>query len=345
MLHTQILQCSPTDEDFYCAQAPAGYGGFRENFNSSHAYFENLFLYYWLTGDYSVVEMLQRGANGMRDYLCPGRWDAGRPMCGPDEQRADFWAGLTSRSATQWYETFRFVGLASDDGSYLDDYRGNLARAVTQHYVEVTQNGRPYGFWLSAFDFTENGEEIWPPQLPSAGTTYSDQLWMVSLYDMNTLYHYMVDTQDQPLGNPAIPPSQILIAWANTLADFGSIVDPGGDGWPAGDGTADGSWPNFVGFSWEGERIGGTLTDVWAELVGDDPHLYDTGKSTLTALFFRAGQLSGDERLIAMGCETLRFSIQAAQREFTPMGKIQGEYLSRVPMALGRVTNDSLCFE
>ena len=36
---------------FYCGQAPTGYGAYRTDFNSSHAYFENLFLYYWLTGD------------------------------------------------------------------------------------------------------------------------------------------------------------------------------------------------------------------------------------------------------------------------------------------------------
>ena len=44
---------------FTFGQALAGYGGYRENFNSSHAYFDNLFLYYWLTGDESVVEMLR----------------------------------------------------------------------------------------------------------------------------------------------------------------------------------------------------------------------------------------------------------------------------------------------
>lgn len=343
MLHTQILQCGPVDEDFYCGQAPAGYNAFRANFNGSHAYFENLFLYYWLTGDYTVVETLQRGANSMRDYLCPGRWDAGRPMCAPDEQRSDFWAGLTGRAAVQWYETFRFVGLASDDPSYLDDYKGNLARAVTLHYVQVNQNDRTYGFWLSAFDFTEDGNDVWPPRPLTPGTYWSDQLWMVSLYDMQTMYHYMIDTQDEPLGIPAIPPSEILIAWANTLVDFGSTLDPGGDGWLPGDGTADGSWPNILLFSWEGDRIGGTLTDVWVELEGDDPHLYDTGKSTVTAVLLRAGQLSGDERLIAMGCDTIRFSLEAAQIEFTPMGKIQGEYLSRMPMAIARAMHEPLC--
>ncbi|HVR37742.1 MAG TPA: hypothetical protein VMU84_01500, partial [Thermoanaerobaculia bacterium] len=41
-LFTQIYRCSPTDQNFYCGQAPAGYGGYRVDFNSSHAYFDNL---------------------------------------------------------------------------------------------------------------------------------------------------------------------------------------------------------------------------------------------------------------------------------------------------------------
>ena len=41
----------PDDKWFYCGQAPTGYNAYRADFNSSHAYFENLFLYYWLTGD------------------------------------------------------------------------------------------------------------------------------------------------------------------------------------------------------------------------------------------------------------------------------------------------------
>ncbi|MGH7729710.1 MAG: S-layer homology domain-containing protein, partial [Candidatus Eiseniibacteriota bacterium] len=42
-LHTQVWRCGPDDGNFYCGQAPAGYGGYRADFNSSHAYFENLF--------------------------------------------------------------------------------------------------------------------------------------------------------------------------------------------------------------------------------------------------------------------------------------------------------------
>jgi len=251
-LHTQIMQCAPDDDWFFCGQAPAGYGGYRQDFNGSHAYFDNLFLYYWLTGDYTVVEALERGASSMRDYLCSRR--PGAP-CLPDDPPTDFWAQLTGRVASQWFAVFRFVGLASDDPSYLEDYQSGLARAVTQHYVEAQQFGTlvdwyigklvessqstnlpvsqstSYGFWLYGGD-----------PVDGPGTDTTDQLWMVSLYDMNNLYRLQRDTNDAPIGNPAIPPGQVLAAWARTLVDFGSTV--------SGDGTANGLWPNALYFTW-----------------------------------------------------------------------------------------------
>ena len=97
--------------------------------NSSHAYFDNLFLYCWLIGDYTVVETLTRGARSMRNYLCNRR--PGSP-CRPDDPPSDYWAQLTGRVAMQWFAVLRFVGLAGDDASYLEDYIAGLARAVTQ---------------------------------------------------------------------------------------------------------------------------------------------------------------------------------------------------------------------
>lgn len=218
-LHTAVMQCAPGDSYFYCGQAPAGYGGYRADFNSSHAYFDNLFLYYWLTGDYTAVDTLERGAISMRNYLCSRRPAS---ACLPDDTPSDFWAQLTGRVASQWFAVFRFVGLASDDASFLEDYRSGLARAVTQHYVEVERDGIRYGFWLPG------GSRVTGP-----GTYSTDQLWMASLYDMNMLYRLERDTNDSPIGNPPIRPSQVLASWARTLVRFGATV--------SGDGTA-GGW-------------------------------------------------------------------------------------------------------
>jgi hypothetical protein len=314
-LHTQIMQCSPEDDWFYCGQAPAGYCAYRMDFNGSHAYFDNLFLYYWLTGDYTVVETLARGASTMRDYLCSRR--PAEP-CLPDDPPADEWAHLSGRVASQWFAAFRFVGLAGADAGYLEDYRSGLARAVTQHYVEVEQSGTRYGFWLYG------GNRVDGP-----GTDTTSQLWMASLYDMNNLYRLQRDTADAAISNPAIPPSQVIAAWARTLVDFGSTV--------AGDGTAGGAWPNALDFTWSGERIGGTLASVVANLSGGDPYLYDTGKATLTALLLRAGQGTGDPPLVQMGADLTDLALNAALNDGSPLGKIQGLYLSRLHAAVARL--------
>jgi hypothetical protein len=134
MLHTQIIHGAPEDTYFYVGQSPTGYGGYRADFNSSHAYFDNLFLYYWLTGDRSVVDVLTRGASTMRQYLYPGRPAV---PCDPLSPPANEWAQVAGRVASQWIAAFRFVGLAGDDASFLEDYRGNLSRAVSQHYADL----------------------------------------------------------------------------------------------------------------------------------------------------------------------------------------------------------------
>jgi hypothetical protein len=89
MMITQIFQCGPNDSFFYCGQAPAGYGAFRADFNSSHAYFQNLMSYYWLTGDYTAVETVERGARSMRNYMCSKRPGA---ACNATDLRSDEWA-------------------------------------------------------------------------------------------------------------------------------------------------------------------------------------------------------------------------------------------------------------
>lgn len=313
-LFTQIMQCGPDDGWFYCGQAPAGYGGYRVDFNSSHAYFDNLLLYYWLTGDETVVTTLKRGGESMRNYLC-----ARRPgqACLPTDPPSDEWAALGGRVASQWNAVFRFLGLASDDAGFLDDWRGNLARAVTQYYVEARRDGVGYGFWLNApFDGGQDQS--------------SDQLWMATLYDMNQLHRLAVDTDNAPLGVPAITPRRVLTAWARTLKDYGATV--------SGDGSARGRWPNALYFSRRGGRLNGVLLGVTANTTGDDPWLYDPGKATLTAHLLRAADFSGDEGLRALGADLTDLTLEAAAADGSPLGKYQGEYLGRLPAAIQRLS-------
>lgn len=307
---TQIMQCSPTDAYFYCGQAPAGYGGFRADFNSSHAYFDNLFLHYWLTGDKTIVKQIQRGASSMRDYLCQRR---PATTCQPGDPQPDEWAILSGRVGSQWLAAFRFVGLASGDESYLDDWHGLMGVSVSRHYAQVSSGGVAYGFWTDGV-------------MGGPGTFDTGQLWMVSLYDMRNVRRLMDDTNDAPFSSPSVRPSEVLTSWSRTLVRYGSTV--------SGDGTAGGDWPNGLRFAFSGNRVGGTLTSVSASPGGSDPLLYDTGKSTLTAVLAQSGEIASDPTLAAMAGDLTEVALAGMQYEGGPLSKIQGEYLNRTPTAL-----------
>lgn len=307
---TQVMRCAPTDTWFYCGQAPAGYGGFRADFNSSHAYFDNLMFRFWVTGDRTIVDTLQRGASTMRSYLCPRRPAA---PCTDADPQPDPWAGLSGRVAYQWLSVFRFVGLASTDATYLADWHSLSSAAVTRHYVEASSGGVAYGFWTGA---TVSG----------AGTFPTDQLWMASLYDMRNIERLRIDTDDAPLGTPAVRPSRILTSWARTLHRYAATA--------VGDGTATGQWPNGLTFSFTGSRVGGTLTSVTADLGGSDPYLYGGGKSNLAAVMTRAGLLTGDTSLTTMGRDLARVGLDSAEAEGGPLAKGQSLYLQRLHPAL-----------
>lgn len=319
-LHTQIFQCSAEDGYFYCGQAPAGYGGYRLDFNSSHAYFDNLMMYYWLTGDSTVVETLQRGATSMRNYFCTRRPAS---PCLPTDAPEDDYANVTGRVFVQWHSVFRFVGLAGSDATFLEDYAANIARQYTLNYTELLQNGVRYGFLTDGtLQQVINGP----------GTYSTDQLWMACLYDLNLLYRLQRDTNDAPIGSPALVPSEIIEAGARTLERFGSTVAAGGDG------TADGTWPNALFFTFTGNRIGGTLTAVTPNQGGGDPNLYDTGKAVLTATVARAADSSGEPALADLALNLAQFAWDAALADPTPLGKQEAEYLIRLPSAIARLS-------
>ncbi|MES1210984.1 MAG: fibronectin type III domain-containing protein, partial [Acidobacteriota bacterium] len=211
---------------------------------------------------------------------------------------------------------FRFLGLASADGSFLDDFRGGLARAATQHYVEAHRAGETklYGFL---------GERAVLP-----GTYIGGPVWMFGFYDTNTMYRLLRDTGDAPIGNPAMTPSRILTTVARTLEDIEPTV--------AGNGTAGGDWPKNLEYTYLGSRIGGTLADV----IANDRPIFSPEKCSVTALFLRAGELSGDAALTDEGRTMVQFALSAAAGDRVPLGKLQGQYLSRLHAAVARLTNN-----
>ena len=295
-LHTQIMQCAPDDSWFYCGQSPAGYGGYRADFNSSHAYFDNLFLHYWLTGDSTVVETLRRGGESMRKHMC------GKPSCGagdpPDK------AGFTGRVAGQWLAALRFLGLASGDPAFLESWRTGLARAVTHQYVEVERDGKRYGF-------SGKGKA-------EAGTFTAGPMWLTGMYDAEGLYRLMRDTDDAPIGDPPVKPSQVLAALARSIAVF-EMPD----------------WPRHLEVAYRGDRRGGQLVDVKPE----DRPLYEPERAAQAALLVRAGQMTGEKDLLEAGRRMVEATLADSTKDRAPLGKLQGQYLTRLHAAVARLAN------
>lgn len=344
LLYTGIQQCAPGDPFFYCGQAPTGYGGYRTDNNGSHAYFDNLLLYYWLSGDEAVIDALEPGARNMRGYLCPGRGsEPPGPMCGPNQPIADAWAGLDGRVASQWYRVFRFLGTAAD-ASYLDDWRGNTARWLTRYWAQPGLGPAARGFTVPSgggvFDYVSG-----------PGTYWSDQLWMASLYDFDVLERLAVDSLDVPLGDPPLAPSAAEIAWARSLRQIGGAT-------PLSTGTPAGPWPNAVSFTFSGARVGGALTNLGAghldadgdgipcELCDDDGDadpgtcadvcLYDEGKSALGAVLARAADRAGDGALGGLARQFAVFGLGALGPDPQPLNKKTGIGLSRLHAAVAR---------
>jgi fibronectin type III domain protein len=327
MLHTQIMQCSPTDLWFYCGQAPSGYGAYRTDFNSSHAYWENLFLYYWLTGDRTVIDVIQRGGDHMRRFMCSQRGPQSNPQaslpsgpaCAADDPVR---TPMLGRVAGQWFAAFRFLGLASNDGSFLDDYRSGLARMVTNYYVEALKNGVAYGF-LSFNSLLGT----------TVTTATTDQIWMSSFYDMENLYRFSRDSGDAAIGIPAVAPSRVIAAFARTLRDIEPRL--------TGDGTINGSWPLKIDLAWSGSRVGGTLLSTAASTDPAERALYAPEKAAATALLVRAGQQAGDASLIDWGRQLSDMIVVSAAGEQAPLGKLEGQDLTRLHAAVARLSDSS----
>ncbi len=327
-LHTQIMQCSPTESWFYCGQSPTGYGAYRTDFNSSHAYFENLFLYYWLTGDQTVIDIVQRGADSFRRWECPTRGPnpvltphgPDGPACAADYPVNAPDATLTGRVGQQWQNVFRFMGLASNDASFLEDFRLNFARSITQQYVAPVRNGVTYGFWGG-------------PDLMTATTTgnnaphLTDSQWTIGMYDMHYLNRYQKDSGDAPLGNPAMRPSQVISSIAHTYKDIEPVV--------LGNGSVAGLWARLLQYNFTGPRLGGALNTV----VESDRELYDPEKTGAAEVLIRAGQQEGDASLVAYGRALTVYMIGSATAEQAPLGKLMGQDLTRLHPAVALLAN------
>ncbi|MDZ4812990.1 MAG: hypothetical protein SGI99_10310 [Pseudomonadota bacterium] len=334
MLHTQIYQCGPNDNTFRCGMAPAGYNGYRSDNNSSHQYFDNLFLYYWLTGDDTVWRTVQRGTSGFRAYLCPSRGNVPLgPVCAPNAPITDADARLNGRVTGQFYEAFRFVGLASGDASYLDDWTSNTARMLTQNFAEVTRNSVAIGLIEPS-----GGADL--SIITGPGTYYSDQLWMNALYDLTSLQRMQVQTQDQAIAAvPPLTPSRVQTGFAQTARAATQIS--------SGNGSVNGIIPEWLRFTFTGARIGGTATALepgWTPNPAPAPGqcldlcLYDEGKAAMSAVVMRGADSSNDPALRSFGIALTNLGLDARVASPQPLNKTTGIGLTKLHAAVARIT-------
>ena len=193
-LHTQMMQCGPQDEWFYCGQAPTGYGAYRTDFNSSHAYFDNLLYYYRTSGDETVVERLRRGAGSM------SRWARDK-------------RDVVMRAAAQWQAVARFLGTVGER-DLEQFFRWGVETAVGEHYVELERDGERFGFWSH--------------QPEPQGSAVHRSLFATAFYDFENLHDAMRDTGDAPLGPQGVRPSRALVHLARSYVRLAGTLEGGG---------------------------------------------------------------------------------------------------------------------
>jgi len=228
---------------------------------------------------------------------------------------------------------FRFLG-QTVDASYLDDWRGNIARWLSLHWAQGTDaQGRRLGFIVQSG--VGNGLSILAP-----GAYTTSQLWMASAYDFEQLARLRVVTQDAPLGVPALSPSTVVADWGRTLSRTASLLP--------GNGTAAGTWPNTLDFAWSGARLGGSISGVapgWSPgampIPCFDDCLYDTGKAFMTAALARAADFSAEPALRAVADDFVRHALARAASADLPLGKQGGEFMVRLPSAIARLSQQA----
>ncbi|HJX26800.1 MAG TPA: hypothetical protein VJ885_02720, partial [Thermoanaerobaculia bacterium] len=267
----------------------------------------------------------------------------------------------SGRVGVQWLFAFRFLGLASTDSSFLDDYESGLGRLLTHQYAELQRDGKTYGFLGGVVDAKgagihqeqddeEDGEDAEDREdrgqgkngrqgrggkkeeqrKPGPGQYTAGPLWMNAFYDAELLERWMQDSGDEPLGDPPLRPSRVLTAVARTLVELDARYHDK-------KGAVRSPWPQNLLYSFEGPRIGGQLLAV----ESDGRELFNPEKAGMAALLVRVGQRTGDREILRAGEEMVDYILDASPGEDVPLGKLQGQYLARLHGAVGRLAAPS----
>lgn len=252
MLYTQGWWCSSGDSKFFCGAWGSGYGRYRLDENSSHAYAGVQYAAYYLTGDFEIPTYMIRGANTMRKALC-----ASSPTtpCSPTQPTSVDWVSLWDRVFGQHMRNFRFLGETGADPTLSRDFASNMERHLAQTWRSGT---------------APDGK---PAAIPANGssTSKSNQLFMSHLYDLRNLQLYADDLRRAGKTADAARVESALTRWVSTLFRYGGI-------------KASDNWPNRLAFS--GGALGafgsGTFSSITKDYSDSDASTYNSGKGAMT---------------------------------------------------------------
>jgi hypothetical protein len=295
MLHTQIFHSAPDDSFFYAGQAPAGYAMYRSDMNSSHQYWENIYLYYLVTGDRTVIDTIERGAVTMASWL--------------QEKKL-----FTGRHPMQWIHCFLFLSYCHYDSNrraFFDSYFSSFVeQAIRNHYLEGNYNGQKEAIWIQQ-----------PKQSVVSATYESHQLFSLCFYDIEMLYHFGLKTNNEPING--IRPFDIMINIAHTIIRQGIGSESKN--------VETSAWLRIFNVDYDGK---GNFTRLEGGTVTDIKVLYPDDKGTLLTFFSRCAWLSNDPAIKRVSRELVNLIFKQIAGRGLPFGKLIGMLMSRLSAAV-----------
>lgn len=311
MLHTQIIQPDSSDSSTKMAWGYAGYGRYRTDANSSHSYFENLYNYYYLTGDMETIDVLKLAGSKMR--LRYTRSNDGNL----NDQSVPGGLTYTDRVGFQQSTIFNFLG-HTYDASFLDDFKHMHNHAFSHSLVLLKDSSN------QEYCFVTDANQ-------AASPLRTSQPWLQALYYMHGLYMLYHEYGDITLGSSNLRISRVYSAIAKYYTEYVAKIDSSADG------TWGSRWVNGVSVSYSGDRIGGTITSV-SSASSSSSYLYTAGMSCITTMFLRAGKMTGDANFTNFGKAGVDYVLNTGDFQRTlsePWGKVSGEMYNRLHHALG----------
>lgn len=299
MLHTQIMQAAPDDSWFYAGQAPAGYAMYRSDFNSSHQYWENLYLYYLITGDRTVIDIIERGALTMASWL--------------QEKKL-----FTGRHPMQWIQCFLFLSRCHYDKekrAFFDSYFSSVVeQAIRNHYLEGYYEGEREAIW------TQQSTTL--RLTPGFSGNYeSHQLFSLCFYDMEMLYQFGLRTNNKFING--IQPFDAMINIARTIIRRGIGSESKN--------VETSAWLRIFNVDHNGAD---KFTRFEGGTVDNQKILFPDDKGTMCLFFSRCAWLSNDPEIKKVSRELVKLMFKQVAGRGLPFGKLIGMLMSRLSAAV-----------